>query len=551
MSRSDVPLVVTATDLSSEVMVVDGDFQVLARGLQCVELRVPPGIYRARALVGSQHNEMLFSVEATDSRKTVQIPAVEFSSPIPLAQTATSRDYHQNALSAAVHNATDAARLGAGSQIVIFLRDPSDLCFSLEPHELARYAENFDGFVLSKWDGNDRHALKEIGVFEPQRGYLVASVQANPGAYALSLPYRDNNRQFLPLVVPAGWSLHVYITMDEIPPTGLGRRANLDEAAIVLDRLHVGFEPNRTDLKVLEVARHALARGHNVLQPAAMSQLLEEKFANPMMGIMAAHLMLLEPQPNLPLVQTVVENTGSLIGAGFPDLLALSYRLKSARPDGASIDDANQVVAGLRAPPMLQRSWHFLMEAWRKAPQRPAPTHGEPFSLANRLVSSSVWLSWESDASPESGLRLKPHAPASRGISIHAISEKLSGYVGYVRERVSGTHGSVPLAAPALEALTLDALARVATAIDWRLVVKLLKAAEMAGRHDIRLSLVQRQLILTLKAAREQVLDDGELDHDFLERLLRTADVPSEVIKEEMARLVTVATNLIAKTAGR
>src|SRR5690242_15174292 len=67
-----------------------------------------------------------------------------------------------------------------------------------------------------------------------------------------------------------------------------------------------------------------------------MDELLMGKFENPMKGLVAAHLLLLDAQPRLDLVAHVVGNTGGLVGADHPDVLALRLRVDQLRGQPAA-----------------------------------------------------------------------------------------------------------------------------------------------------------------------------------------------------------------------
>lgn len=393
MSDSSVIIDVSAADLSSEIMVIDSTFQVLARGIARVELTVPPGIYRAKAKVGDQQRELLFAVEANepDNHKAVVLPPVEFSSPIPLQYTATSQNGQQEAVIQAFSNGA-MTELGEGAEVVIVIRDPSLMYLDLNDEQLAGYARDFQGFMLSTADNSASYPLETIGALTAAQGFLVAGAKVNPGTYVLSHPLGGKERLCLPLSIPRKWAAQVFISMMPVAGGSVGCRPDFDGTAIVFDRIGAGFFPDRLDLRMLEVVRKALRRGHNIVNAKTMDAMLWGKFENPMLGLLVAHLLLLDKAPDLELARTMVTNTGWLIGENFPDLLVLSWKIE--RLSGTSArQDTVALIEGLKEPPMLQLGWHYLMEANRSL----AGNNGmdEKISrLAGNLVSSSLWLSW-------------------------------------------------------------------------------------------------------------------------------------------------------------
>jgi hypothetical protein len=83
-----------------------------------------------------------------------------------------------------------------------------------------------------------------------------------------------------------------------------------------------------------------------------MRTLLREKFENPMLGIYAAHLLLLEGSVDGELFQEVVRNLRALLGRQHPDVEALALR---APGEATPLPFEN--------PPMLSRSWSLVVEA--------------------------------------------------------------------------------------------------------------------------------------------------------------------------------------------
>ena len=568
MSNSDILLTVSAADESSEVLVIDDHFHVLGRGIHSIDLYVPPGIYRAKARVGNKQMEKLFSVESSEpgNHKFVQLDGIDFPTPIPLDRTTTTHEYHQQALYEMTGGQFPAANLGAGAALVIFLRDTSNVCFNLDAASLESYAQNFRGFVLSDWDGLNGHALEDLGRFDAGRGYFILNASVNPGAYALSRPSDDTERIYLPLIVPAGWALQVFVAMEQTGDNTLLRRANFDNAAMALDRPNTVFSPLRPDLRVLEVARHALARGHNFIGERAMEELLAGKFENPMMGIFSAHLLLLDKKPNLSFVETVIANTAMLIGAEYPDLLALSWKLNylkygRTKEDRAAFD-ASSLLERLKHPPLLQLSWHYLMEAYRSAPGE-ATFDAELRKLSNRLISSSVWLCWisypapvpeslsddtELDTSQETE---QIDASAIRDVAQYALRKAKawlapatmpsdtfsSGRTKSLLEDVithAKAEGNRKGESVVGDTLTGELFQLLVKNVDWGALVKFLKVRNVERESPNMLSPLQRRLILSLKSAQEQLEDDGKISEESLARWLTASDIPGQALVDNL-----------------
>lgn len=577
MSDSDVLLDVFVIDQFAEIIIVDSSFNVIARGIHKIKLRVSPGIYCAKLQVGDQQSEKLFSVELNEpnNRKSIQLSPLEFTSPIPLEQTSTSREFHQNAIGNVTSTGGLTAELGEGSEVIIFLRDPSLIYFNLNPEQITIYTKNFEGFTLSTHDAKYTYPLESIGKIVSEQGYLIVRVKVNPGSYVLSRVLGGSERQCLPLIVPSRWSLQVFVTMLPSSDSNIIRYADFDGAAMVFDRLGIRFSPNRPDLKLLEVTRQALALGHNIFDPTATTKLLTEKFENPMLGLLVAHLLLLAKLPDLELIQKLVLRTSGLIGRDFPDLIILSWKIKQLKGTVDSTD-ADLLMKNILGLPLVQMSWQYLMEATSDLSIKEMLDE-RVSKVASKLVSSSVWTSWldnskyklTSDIIGEDKLfdqaQVEFESTLSEAIgrsvseassresdpsesSINFPNFKLRGFTGATRlsrdnvnDKGSGQSETsmdvISRELPSYQILQKEfpnlAEVHLGTSyrktdtfkyifealvekVDWKLVVRKLKSKTYnTGGERSSLTPTQRQLLLSLKAAREQFEeDDGSLKEE-------------------------------------
>lgn len=72
MSPSEkVALEVIAADAATELFVVDGDFNLVARGIGRQTFDLAPGIYKIKARAGIQQEEKLVMVRAGDRKSVV------------------------------------------------------------------------------------------------------------------------------------------------------------------------------------------------------------------------------------------------------------------------------------------------------------------------------------------------------------------------------------------------------------------------------------------------------------------------------------------------
>lgn len=144
---------------------------------------------------------------------------------------------------------------------------------------------------------------------------------------------------------------------------------------ISLHMTRQGHRPTDDERRLAEVARLALADERPILGDE-LQQLLVRKFANPIVGIMGAHLLILGEErgqildPRL--LNDVVRNLRALFGEDHPDVEAISVRCKDETLRTRQIR--------ISRPPMFERSWRLLVEA----------SYVEPRLLSDRLVAQML-----------------------------------------------------------------------------------------------------------------------------------------------------------------
>lgn len=539
-----LPVTVAASDAAAEVFIVDSGFGVVARGIGRVFATVPPGIYRAKAKVGELQNEVLFAVDDDDTAgTTIPIEAPVFASPIPLARTSTHADAHQEAAEAMSRSDQPRLSLGSGARLVLVFRDPAEAGAALDGEALAAYAQAWRGIALADAAGDHRVVLADAGALDARAGWLLVEAEVDPGGWVVSVPVPGRPDHCVPLVASAGWATQLFVNLGP-GAQGSARRFRLDDAAIVLDRPGAPFIADRHDLRVLEVARQALAGGHNVVAGPVMDELLMGKFENPMMGLVAAHLLLLDAKPNLDRVDHVVGNTGGLVGADHPDVLALRLRVDQLR--GRPAGGLAALLEAVRQPPMLRMSWAYLMAAVASpaAGGSAALAARRPFALATCVVGSTLWLTWEDLPLPEpaemsaivppsTAAGAPPAAPsgpptidmlrrhtrvlrknggegggaagriASGALEIGAAAQKLWARVSGSRLFGGLFGGAKP---PTLRDAAQVAIEFLLEQQDWDEVVRRLK---QQPEEAAQLTPLQRSLLMALRSAQQQWRDEG------------------------------------------
>jgi hypothetical protein len=349
MSSSKVRLEVTAADAATELYVIDGDFNLVDRGIGSKVFEVTPGIYKIKARSGIQQEERLVIVRGDEKVEFAPLP---FASAVPLANTSGTTPEQIAAAVRAV--ATVDTRIGQGSSIGVRLLGA--------PRKMR--LRHLDGRELAELPGH---------------------VQLDPGSYRLAIELPDGRVVEQTLVAARGWQTRVFLT------------GQLADTAIVLRPAGTPFDPDDSDARLEEIARQALVHGRKVLSDELRARFLAPDVA-PMLGIFGMHLLIREAKRNkesreqnphetiaevnnVAEVQKIIDNLRAAIGK-HPDVEAISIGADMADP-GYAFD----------VPPMLTLSWRLLLKATERQPEL-IPHGSFGAEVAMRLWGDGVWLQW-------------------------------------------------------------------------------------------------------------------------------------------------------------
>lgn len=579
-SISERRLRLTTNNPQAEILLLDGGFRVLARGTTPLEHPVAPGLYAMKVKIGDEETEALIAVEPGQQAQEEFLCAPAFESPIPLADTSTTHEYHQSAADRFLQPSGLGLSLGSGSAVMVCVRDPSRTNFSANdadasPQDRAAYAASFKGFRLLDATGVCLVDLDEQAEHNLGHGYMALTVELAPGSYALA--YQTGSEWLCtPLPTAGGWTLQVYIN---VVSSGKGRfqlQPDLSGMALVFGRMAQGFTPRREDLLAEETVRKGLLDGRNYVDTPSMRELLSGKFENPMLGLYAAHLLLLEPAPRLDLIREVIQNAAGMLGEQFPDVAALTtaYEKQAGLDQPANYpEQLSQRLGRLTGPPLLTRSWELLFNASKRLPSA-AIASAAVFAVAGNVVAQGVFLAWRrpslqtaaNGAGPELAAATAPEAFRSlASISITVSSEPLkssttllsiAGKVAdYSRPLISvvtkiwnavskARAGAGQPSSLATQIAQADSEEKVAAALremarryDWQqLLTELRKEPERMSR----LSGLQRDLLLMLRDISGE-LHDGEpgqieaITGDYVARLLEAHRIPLSALVQALA----------------
>jgi hypothetical protein len=369
---------------SLEFSVIDSEFREVAHGIGALEVNVLPGIYELRFQAGPEYEKRLVSVAPGQVYEDTQIE-LAFPSPAPIQGTSTSHEFQQTAAAEASQTPTASGAGTAG--LVLMVRNVRDSEHLICDESTVAALELFDSDLEPVPDFSSGWQL------DSGNGWATWSAHLTPGGYALRVrraPEREEGKPALfdqSIWLTNGWQTLVFIPNSASGP--VPESASLHMAELALD-----WSPYEREVSsALELALWGLREGRGVL-PEDLRPLLEGKFKNPMLGIIGAHSLLLAPEPDFELLDSVLENLAGLV-PDHPDLTALLWleaeRRSETRYPDAELTPPSTLVAW---PPLLHASYAALI----RRDARDASTIADG-SVAERaaaqVLSGGVWTSWE------------------------------------------------------------------------------------------------------------------------------------------------------------
>ena len=378
MAVAKIPVSIRADTMETEIFIVDADFRRVAKGIGSLDEQLAPGLYDIKFKAGSAVEHVPLTLEPNAPRADIRGPRMRFETSAPLAETETEHETQgENArvLSQQVHE-----ERGEGSQLFIFARDLSE-----------GSASPMNGLSLCSGTGQMIVDLASRGVASGYQRFRSAglTVKVNPGVYRLRVTGSGGTSIEQSVVASKDWQTQVFLTLSDCLPGDTNLFPDLTGASVFMSRLGNGFNPGDDDSRHVDLARQGLANRRNVMSRRDIWDMLWGKYRNPMLGIYGAHLLLLEPDPDMSLLEEVTNNLTELIG-DHPDVGAL--RLYLARRKHEPIPPAR---FGL--PPMLMSSWKVIIEATAEAPGLVA-RRSLSARIADRIWGQGPWLVWTTPA---------------------------------------------------------------------------------------------------------------------------------------------------------
>lgn len=349
-----------AMGTANQISLQNANLAEMARKGGSIDVKVPFGLYRSRTSAGRRFVDQVFMVDGD------YIPGDEFAAPPEMPRLSSAIPFHgapksYESQSEVVEELGRQTVPRSESHIAILARGwtPADLPGSIsEPWKGVRILRG-NGHVVSdltrsgtkaQGDGDGDHDGDRDG-----SAHTIDDVK--PGTYYLNFPATEQSEIAIALTTAPAWRTEAYILRSR---TESDHAEALPRVTVIMRRSLQKWDTEENDR--LEKSLRALADGRSILNDE-LTNLLTEKFNNPIEGIVGAHLMLMEwahvPQFNMPLFELAVTNLRKLLGTDHPDVEALS--LKCDNPEMRRTEP-------FIAPPLFERSWRLMVEASRSQP---------------------------------------------------------------------------------------------------------------------------------------------------------------------------------------
>jgi hypothetical protein len=376
-------LAVKTGDAATEIFVVDNQLRVVVQGAGQLEAPLATGRYLVKVRAGEATAEAQIDLTG-DGAETTFAP-LSFASPVPLLDTAASDERARQAAiaqSRQPHLAT-----GEGAEIFAMARVWGAAGKAGGVADAG--VDPMRGLLLLDAAGATVADLAGHAWRDPEEPQIAAcTVAVAPGEYRLALELSGGRRLERTVVASAGWQTQLFLLHRAVGAAGADRRAMLTGAAMLMTAMAGGdrFDPARREARLVELARLGLTNRRQVLSPE-LRELLREQLADPMLGLLGGHLLLLDPSPDLGLLETIVATLrGQFGGIRHPDVEALALQL----PDGAAGDFT------FSTPPMLRQSWTLILDA-TAARANLLPADATAAKIATRVWGEAPWLLWETE----------------------------------------------------------------------------------------------------------------------------------------------------------
>ncbi len=370
-------LCVETGDPLTEAFVVDGQFQLVARGLGRVEAVLPAGSYLVKFRAGEARAEQWVHLDR-DVDLDFDRPPVAPASSAPLTE---DEGWTRAELE-------EAADLCAAGSLAIVVRDPKRETLGADRVSLL----SLDGRPLVKL--SDREPAGDGWRVVHDSAVIGFAGAVDPGAYRLRVQSPAVGTYEMALWVGPLSETTVYLTRKSVGRPGQKRRVpHLESASVLIAGRGQGVEDRLRYARLTETARAWLARERPPIpDDAEVRAALSGDGACPMFGLVAAHLMsqamLADGDEGFrPKLEGVLDRLDALL-PGCPDVGAVRLTLGQGHERDYG------------APPMLRTSWRLINAEERG---RLVPPASLAAAIGPAVAQVFPWLVWDTSKMVRAG----------------------------------------------------------------------------------------------------------------------------------------------------
>ncbi|MEM9670436.1 MAG: hypothetical protein AAF950_16060 [Pseudomonadota bacterium] len=421
-SGRPLTLTVSSSDPLAEVSVVDGTLKVVARDTGELHAELPAGVYKIRQQLGARSSERTIFLRENHQHELFApldvgspVPKSTIMKPSPNMQRSPSRDAGK-----IVAERFDATRwqelcTSARSAMLIESGHGSEISLFCHLDAAQRYdktQEDPDGdelpFTFDLLNANGDSVVDgpvEVELAQLDAGCYSLTVALDPGIHYLTL-YAPGRSSLVRLatqqtiVASPGWQTRIYGFLSQ-PETNDLQALQVDGERISINMIRLDETPSIERMRLIETAKRVLVDGQHVDFADHRSMLLE-KFDDPILGLLAAHIILRptnlkgssrgfgrEASPAI--LSRVLNNLDKLLSPRHSDV--------PMHPDIATLlihlgrYDEKLTISH---PPMLLASWRLLIEeSLRDDEHDLIQIDSDVERISTHVVSSRPWMRWE------------------------------------------------------------------------------------------------------------------------------------------------------------
>lgn len=388
MPNSLSEIIVESDEPLSIVEIADGRYRLIQQAPRRVAKALPPGLYVTRVKYDDRVEERLVEHGANPTQVSFGLDRAEWT---------TSRRQRESAVLTRQMSAVRST--GLRTWITVSIKAPG---LGELPDSGGPQLPDWSSFTVYALDGRSMSLAPlappdEAANVDHDR---ILSHNLPVGWYTVRIPSRDGAAAFLPLYVSPRFSPTILLEIGGVRDS---------EAWFDFDRLVVSYDEMEGDAyqdslrqAALRAARRSLELGRNGLTDELMDVLYKQKFRDPMLGLLALQMLLLNAKSGLadgakPVEQfnTVMDNiAGAFDLPQHPDLVLARAQAKRLKwPVRWMKGDDEPLVA----PPLLRANWNALVTMSARRNELVGPNR--PLRLVSEgLLQTGIWVMWKPPA---------------------------------------------------------------------------------------------------------------------------------------------------------